>query len=132
MTGLDTNVLVRYLTQDDPVQSKLANEVMESGLSKDSPGFVSPIVLCELLWVLEDCYGQTRRQLGSVVESLLKVAELQICDPDTVRQALSDFRNSKADFSDHLIARTNAGCSCDTTLTFDKLASKSPGFTLLA
>lgn len=131
MIGLDTNILVRYLTQDDPKQSSLANELMESTLTSECPGFVNCIVLCELLWVLEDCYGQGRDQLWKVVVQLLKVPEIRLEAADVVRLAATDFRQGKADFSDHLIARSNADYGCDTTMTFDKKAGSSPGFSAL-
>ena len=131
MKGLDTNVLVRYLTQDDPKQSLIATDLMEQSLSPDCPGYVNQVVLCELLWVLEDCYGQKREQLLAVLEQLLKVAEIHIEDSDIVKLALADFRRGKADFSDHLIARGNQARGCETTLTFDKKAGQAPGFTPL-
>lgn len=89
------------------------------------------MVLCELLWVLEDCYGQRREQRVAVIEQLLKVAEIRLEGADIVRLALADFRAGKADFSDHLIARVNAARGCEPTLTFDKNASQAPGFSLL-
>ena len=128
MKGLDTNVLVRYITQDDPKQSRAASELMENTLTSEQPGYVNQIVLCELIWVLEDCYGQKRDQLSTVIEQLLRVAELRLEGTDSVRQALADFRNGNADFSDCLIARSNAANGCETTLTFDKKAKRSPGF----
>lgn len=131
MTGLDTNVLVRYLAQDDPKQSRIASKIMEQTLTPENPGYVNHVVLCELLWVLEDCYGQKRAQLLAVLEQLLKIAEIRLEDVDTVRLAVADFREGKADFSDHLIARRNAAHGCLTTLTFDKMASQAPGFSRL-
>ena len=130
MKGLDTNVLARYLTQDDAKQSKVATSLIE-GLSPEQPGFVSKVVLCELVWVLESCYGQTRSELVAVIEQLLKVAELRLEDVDTVRLALADFRSGTADFSDHLLARGNLAAGCKTTYTFDKQAGGAPGFTFL-
>ena len=131
MKGLDTNILVRYITQDDPEQSKLASCLLEETLTADCPGYVNSIVLCELMWVLEDCYGQEKEHLMKVLERLLQVAEIRLENADAVRLALSDFRDGKADFSDNLIARCNLSGGCEMTNTFDKKASKEPGFALL-
>ena len=57
MIGLDTNVVVRYLTQDDAVQSAKAIELFERGLSEEQPGFVSVVAMVETAWVLELVYG---------------------------------------------------------------------------
>lgn len=132
MEGLDTNVLVRYLVQDDPAQSRLASELMEERLSADRPGYINNVVLCELMWVLEECYGQSRSQLLRILNQLLCVVELRFQNVDVVRLAVADFRDGKADFSDHLIARWNQAHGCEQTHTFDKKASKEPGFVLLA
>ncbi|MBT9588799.1 type II toxin-antitoxin system VapC family toxin [bacterium] len=131
MHGLDTNILVRYLTQDDPSQSKLATCLMEESLTPERPGYINNVVLCELIWVLEDCYGQSRSELLGVLNQLLKVVELRFENADAVRLAVADFREGKADFSDNLIARVNAVGGCQKTYTFDKKASNEPGFTLL-
>ncbi len=130
MKGLDTNVLVRYLTQDDAKQSKLSTKLIES-LTVEQPGYISLVVLCELLWVLESCYDQRRSDLVALVEQLLKIGELRLEAVDTVRLAVADFRSSMADFSDHLLARGNLAKGCETTFTFDKQASKAPGFSIL-
>ena len=131
MIGLDTNVIIRYLTQDDPVQSAAATDLVEKGLSKENPGFLNQIVLCETVWVLEDCYGQGRLQVLSVLEQLLRIVELRIEEVEIVRLAVADYREGKADFSDNLIARRNQACGARVTYTFDKKASKEPGFAKL-
>lgn len=50
MIGLDTNVLVRYLAQDDPTQSPRATEIIEQEISKEKPGYISSVVLVETVW----------------------------------------------------------------------------------
>lgn len=132
MIGLDTNVLIRYLTQDDAAQSALATSLFEDTFSKDCPGFLNLVVLCEVVWVLEVCYKQTRQDIVRVIQQLLRVAELQIQAADVVRVALSDFEEGNADFSDNLIARLNFTQGCEFTYSFDKKASRQLGFKLLA
>ncbi len=132
MIALATNVLVRYLVQDDPAQAKLATKFIETSCTKDEPCFIGQIVLCELAWVLESNYGQGRQQIAHVIEELLQVGQLEVQQPEVVWRALSDYKNSNADFPDHLLARVNQSAGCDCTITFDKKASRQPTFELLA
>ena len=131
MKGLDTNVLVRYLVQDDPGQAASATRFIEKQCTTDSPGFVGQIVLCELAWVLESNYQQNRAEIASIIEQLLQVSQLDVMDPDVVWRALNDYKNSNADFPDHLMARVNEASGCEMTITFDKKASRQPAFQLL-
>ena len=104
MVGLDTNVLVRYLTHDDPTQTAAATRLMSS-LSLDSPGFLSLIVISELVWVLAISYRYQKKEIEQVLESLLRTKELVIERADLVSQALRTFRGGRADFADCLIER---------------------------
>ena len=131
MKGLDTNVLVRYLVQDDPRQAAVATRFIETQCSDESPCFIGQIVLCELAWVLESNYGQSRAEISAVIEQLLQVGQLEVMEPDVAWRALDDYKNSNADFPDHLMARINESQGCEVTLTFDKKASKQPSFHLL-
>ena len=128
MKGLDTNVLVRYLVQDDVKQSALASSFVEIQCTEESPCYIGHIVLCELAWVLEASYGQERQKIANILEQLLQVGQLEVAMPETVWRALKDYRESNADFPDHLIARVNESVGCDYTFTFDRKASKQPGF----
>jgi len=129
--GIDTNVLVRYLAQDDPVQAQAATRLIEQTCTKDNPGFLNHLVLCETIWVLEGCYGQPKDTLVITIEQILRVAQLRVDEPQVVWQALEDYRNNQADFADYLLSRINHSKNCTTTMTFDRQAGKSPIFTLL-
>lgn len=131
MKGLDTNVLVRYLVQDDPRQSKKAAQFIESQCTREQPGVISNIVLCETLWVLESCYDINKKRQAEVVEEILSVAELQITNTELVWQALRDFQANKVDFADCLSARQNYAEGCDVTFSFNKKAAVLPLFRLL-
>lgn len=131
MTGLDTNVLVRYLVQDDVGQARKASHLIES-LTADSPGFVPIVALVELVWVLSSCYGLDRIQLVSALEGLLRTKELMIESADVVWRATRVFRAGSADFADCLVERTAAAAGCDRTMTFDRAAAKHTGMTLIA
>lgn len=131
MKGLDINVLVRYLINDDIIQSKQAISFIENNCTESTPCFVGHIVLCELAWVLENNYQQNREQIVFIIEQLLKAGELEVMKPDVVWSALNDYRLSNADFPDHLLARANQAKGCDVTVTFDKKAAKQPAFELI-
>ncbi len=131
MKGLDTNVLVRYLVQDDVKQALQASKYIETYCTEESPCFIGQIVLCELAWVLESNYHQSRKEIATIVEQLLQVGQLEVMKPEVVWRALSDYRNSNADFPDHLLARVNEASGCEYTVTFDKKAAKQPAFELL-
>lgn len=130
MIGLDTNIVVRYFAQDDPLQSLLATRAF-SALTKSSKGFISTIVLCETIWVLQDCYAVNKPALLDIVRTLLESDELEIEAKSLVWQALQTFSAHSLDFSDALIALVNQNSGCVTTLTFDRVAAKCQGFKLL-
>lgn len=132
MIGLDTNVLVRYLTQDDPVQSAQANTFVERQLSPAEPGIIGHIVLCEVGWVLSRAYGYTREQVADALGALLTCREFQIESPDLGILALQDYRHGTADFSDYLLGRAHQRLGARYTATFDRKAAQAPQFTLLA
>jgi predicted nucleic-acid-binding protein len=130
MIGLDTNVLVRYVMQDDPKQSQKASRLIES-LTPDTPGFVPLVALIELVWVLISCYGLTREQVAQALDGLLRAKEIVLDRAEQVSQALRTFSTSTADFADCLIERTAAEAGCEKTMTFDTDAAKAAGMTLI-
>lgn len=131
MIGLDTNVLVRYITQDDDAQAALANSLIES-LDEASPGFLSLVSVVELSWVLESAYNFTRQQFAEVMQTLLTVDAIKLDRAAVVASAVRVYSASKADFSDCLIERLSASAGCDRTMTFDKAAAKTAGMVLIA
>ncbi|WLH31626.1 PIN domain-containing protein [Pseudomonas canadensis] len=126
MIGLDTNVLVRYVTQDDPVQSAKASELIES-LTTASPGFVSLVSILELVWVLQSCYQSAKSDVVMVLETLLRIRELTVEHAEIIWQALRKFVANKADFADCLIERCAHAAGCEYTATFDLNAIKTAG-----
>lgn len=131
MKGLDTNVLIRYLVQDEPRQAYLASRFIEENCATEASCYINHIVLCELAWVLESNYMQGREEISAVIERLLLVSQIEIAEVEVVWRALADFRRSNAAFSDHLLGRSNQFMGCESTLTFDKKGSTHPGFQLL-
>lgn len=131
MIGLDTNILVRYLTQDDPAQSAKAAEILERRLTPKTPGFVSVVVVVETVWVLDRAYGLTDQEIAAVVERLLQVEVLAIEDEQEVFTAMIALKQGRASFSDALIAELGARAGCTRTLTFDRKAGRLPSFELV-
>jgi predicted nucleic-acid-binding protein len=128
--GLDTNVLVRYITQDDNKQAALANLLIE-GLDDDSQGFVTLVTMVELSWVLESAYHFTRQQFAEIMQTLLTVETIKLERAAVVASAVRMYTASKADFSDCLIERICASAGCERTMTFDKAAAKMAGMVLI-
>jgi predicted nucleic-acid-binding protein len=120
MIGLDTNVLVRYLVDDDPGQGAKAAAVIERAAARHSSLLINTVVLSELIWVLESAYVFGRAEIATVIEQLLTTAELEVEQKDTAWLALADYRGSKDDFADCVIGRQNRRLGCDTTVTFDR------------
>ena len=130
MIGLDTNIIVRYVVQDDPAQSSRVNGLMESRLSVREPGFITLIVLIEMVWVLESSYRQPKKVILKVIRSLLATRQLLIERADIVHKASSLYEAANADFSDAVIFLLSQDAGCTDCYTFDKKARRI-GMTLL-
>jgi predicted nucleic-acid-binding protein len=130
MRGLDTNVLVRYLTQDDAEQSRKANDLIERALEGGERLHVEAIVLCELVWVLRSAYRFERDEVAGALDALI-ASSLSMPERDRLREAAARYRKGPGDFSDYLIALTNLDAGCKTTVTFDRVHKKSAGVTVL-
>lgn len=123
MIGLDTNVLARYIAQDDARQSPKATRLVES-LTVGAPGYVGVVSVIELAWVLTDCYQMTRAELCDTLGTLLRTKEIVVAHADVVWQALRLFKAGGADFADCLIERFGNADGCDYTATFDRDAAR--------
>jgi predicted nucleic-acid-binding protein len=130
MIGLDTNILVRYLTQDDPIQSVKARDVIERQLTDENPGFVSIVAMVETVWVLERAYEVTTQEIVGAVERILQTNVLVVEDEQEVFTALIALKKGQGSFADAVIAALGARRGCSRTLTFDRKALRLPGFEL--
>ncbi len=128
MIGLDTNVLLRYLTRDDPAQYQTAARVIDEQLTVEERGFVSAIVVAELAWVLARSYRWPQLQVAAAMEFLLRANALTVEHPDEVAEAISVVREGRGDFADALIGSIAGQAGCAHTLTFDRDALRLPGF----
>jgi predicted nucleic-acid-binding protein len=118
MIGLDTNVLIRYLTLDDPVQSAKAAEVIDR-LTPKNPGFVSIVATVETVWILDRAYSLTAQEISTAVERLLPVEVLSIENEQQVFTAMVALKQGRGSFSDALIGELGVRAGCARTLTFD-------------
>jgi predicted nucleic-acid-binding protein len=130
MIGLDTNFLLRYLVQDDPFQSPKATAMMEGRLSAENQGFVSIVAMTETIWVLGRVHGVGRAELAEIVNRMLRSDSLVIEHEEEVAAAATVLRDGRGSFSDALIGALGASAGCMHTMTFDREASRLPGFQL--
>jgi predicted nucleic-acid-binding protein len=132
MIGLDTNVLLRYLVQDDPAQSARATEIIERRLTEQNPGFVSLVSILEIVWVLGSLYRRTRSEIAQHIEMILAADTLEVQNEQEVYEALVALRNGTGAFEDALIGSIGIWRGCSATLTFDQNAAKRlNGFQLI-
>ncbi len=131
MIGIDTNVLVRFLTQDDDTQSPIATRFMAQ-LTRDDPGFVSAVVLAEITWVLSSAYRTPRDGIAAAISGLLGSAEIIVENAEAAYRALAVYKSSAAaEFADAFIAQTGARAGAGETVTFDRRAAAEVSMRLL-
>lgn len=128
MIGLDTNILVRYLTQDDPFQSPKATETFERRLTEKNPGFVSIVAMVETVWVLERAYGLTTDEIVGAIERVLQTDVLMVENEQEVFTAVIALKEGQGSFANAVIAALGARMGCSWTLTFDQKTLRLPGF----
>ena len=130
MIGLDTNILVRYLAQDDPVQSPRATKIIESRMTEANPGFITVVAMVETVWVLDRAYGLSDGEIAAALERILQADTLVVENEQEVFMATMALKEGNGSFADALVAGLGARAGCARTLTFDKSALSLPGFEL--
>jgi predicted nucleic-acid-binding protein len=128
MLGVDTNVLVRYLTRDDQPQYEKARRMIDREVAKGEPVLVSLQVLLETEWVLRSRYEMAKADIVTAFSALLDTADLSFEDEPSVESAVYSWKDSAADFADCLIEARNRRLGCRATATFDVRALKLAGF----
>ncbi len=128
MIAVDTNVLVRFLVEDDPDQTAIAAAMVEQAIKTEEPLFVTQIVLCELVWVLSHAYRFRRADILNVLQQLRRGAQSTIERADEVRRAIESYAAGRGDFSDYLIAERAIASGCSTVATFDRALHVDPRF----
>ncbi|WP_026734643.1 PIN domain-containing protein [Fischerella sp. PCC 9605] len=128
MKGLDTNVIVRYLVQDDLEQWKLADEYIKQTKVSGEICFINNIVLCELVWVLKTSYKLNRSEISDVLEKILRADAFDFENREAAWWSVQQMKKGKADFSDYLIGKLNEEAGCTETATFDAKLKGVEGF----
>jgi predicted nucleic-acid-binding protein len=123
MIGLDTNILLRLVLQDNPDEGLKARRLVES-LDTDNPGFINTLVLAEFVWTLRGRIGLSREQTAATVSGLLNSADIIFEQEELVEHVLDVATTSKADFADLMIALKNEAAGCMKTMSFDKPACR--------
>jgi predicted nucleic-acid-binding protein len=129
--GVDTNVLVRYIAQDDPVQSRKATDLIERTLNSDNPGFISLVAMAETSWVLKRAYRLSDATLAATIERILQIDSFVVESEQEVFAAMIALKQRRGSFADALIGALDAKAGCSGTVTFDREALRLPGFELL-
>ncbi len=130
MIGLDTNILVRYVTFDDAIQSPRAAQLIERHLTREDPGFVSLVTITEMAWVLRSTYEFTTEQIADAIDRMLQIDSLVVQNPREVLVATDAFRSGTASFDDALIGALGRWAGCSHSVTFDRKAARLPDFRL--
>ena len=128
MIGIDTNILVRYLTQDDETQLMIASRIINQYEDKPESIFISNIVLCELIWVLERGYKYNKKEIVNALQAILSTIEFTFEYHEILWLCLSDYEKFTADFSDILLGKISKLHGCEYTVTFDSKAAALKGF----
>ena len=131
MIGLDTNVVVRFLTRDDEIQFKGAQSAIQAARRAQEPLFIGIPVLLETVWVLQRAYGVDRRAVATTIHGLLESSDLILENEALVETALDAFQTGSADFADYVIGLGNLAAGCRNTLTFDDRAARFAAFKLV-
>ena len=131
MIGIDTNVLVRYLTQDDAAQARKVDAFVARTAEKGTRLHVDDLVLCEVVWVLRAAYRLGKSTIAEALERVIGTAIFSFEDRELLRSALADYRSGPGDFSDYVIGRRNARAGCEQTVTFDRPLEGQRSFVLL-
>ena len=131
MTGLDTNVLMRYLLQDDPKQTRQASQIIDRQLSEQNPGFVNLATILEIVWVLRSLLKRSPSEIATHLEQLLAADSLEIQNEQQVFEAAFALKRGTGEFEDALIGALNAWAGCSRTLTFDRKTARLPYFQVM-
>ena len=129
MIALDTNVLVRYLVEDDENETALAARLIDRSIVRGERLFVSDIVVCETVWVLSFSYKTARSEIVNVLRNLFRARHLEFAAVDQLVRALEDYSAGKGDFADYLIRQHAQAFECESVATFDAVLLDERGFT---
>ncbi len=128
MIALDTNVLVRFLVQDDDGQTARVQALLQRAIDQGVSCYVSDVALCELVWVLERSYKIHREEIGQGLRQLLRARHLLFSSTDRLFRALKAYASRRGDFADYVIREHARSAGCESVATFDKALLTEQGF----
>lgn len=128
MIAIDTNVLVRFLVEDDEAQTRAAASLIARAGRTGEQLFISDIVLCEVVWVLSTSYRFPNAEIIAMLRKVLHARQLTFRASDMLIRALEAFAAGKGDFADYVIREDAAAAGCDSVVTFDRVLLKESGF----
>ncbi|MCU0897356.1 MAG: type II toxin-antitoxin system VapC family toxin [Burkholderiales bacterium] len=128
MIGLDTNVLVRFLVQDDTRQFERAQRLIQREAERGEPVMISLLVLLETEWVLRGRYALSKEKIADTISGRLDAAEVRFESEPVVEQALYLWRDSAAEFADCLVGAHHRSLGCEATASCDARAMRLPYF----
>jgi predicted nucleic-acid-binding protein len=131
MRAADTNVLVRYIANDDTKQADTVARLFRECDATREPIFITLVVLCELIWVLDRAFGLTKAELLEVLDRLFQTPFFRFEHESVVRRCLDQYRRGKANFADYIIGEISREAGCRDTVSFDQALKGVPGFTIL-
>jgi predicted nucleic-acid-binding protein len=131
MIGLDTNIILRYLLQDHPKQTRQANHVIDRQLSDENPGFISLVTVLEIVWVLRSLFKRTPAEIAAHLAQLLAADTLRVQNEQQVFEAVFALKRGTGEIEDALIGALDLWAGCSVTLTFDRKAARLPHFRLI-
>jgi predicted nucleic-acid-binding protein len=124
MYGLDTNILMRFITRDDEEQWQRVDFVIKSHAGDAGSMYISDSVLCEMAWVLRSYYGYNKSERIAALEMISEIEEFKFSNRTILKQAIELYKNGKADFADYFIVLQNKQAGCEYTYSFDKTLLK--------
>lgn len=128
MIAIDTNVLIRFLVEDDAAQTERVRKLLQQAVDSDSPSYVSDIVMCEVVWVLERSYKFRRAEIGAALQRVLRARHLAFLSSEQLARALEAYDRGRGDFADYLIREHARAGGCQAVATFDGDLLEEPGF----
>ena len=131
MRAADTNVLVRLMVNDDSHQAEMVQHFFQNCAARSEPVFIPTLVICELVWVLDRTYKQSKPQILAALNHLLENSFLQFENENLLQRSVDRFRHGKASFPDYVIGAIAEDAGCRDTVSFDRDLKGSPGFTVL-
>jgi predicted nucleic-acid-binding protein len=131
MIGLDTNIILRYLLQDHPKQTRQANHVIDRQLSDENPGFISLVTVLEIVWVLRSLFKRTPAEIAAHLAQLLAADTLRVQNEQQVFEAVFALKRGTGEIEDALIGALDLWAGCSVTLTFDRKAARLPHLRLI-